>query len=144
VLAGSAERRCDRHDTNAGSWHFAEEKLPAKPVPMIGPRSPCVKQTAAVNKSLFEDFLQRTLAMSLAASAATSGLRVLLIDADPRHPSASSFLGVKKAVGLVDLLLENANLQEVIKFRDCADVALFATSVLPGHIKRQLDLNARS
>jgi cellulose biosynthesis protein BcsQ len=85
-----------------------------------------------------------TLAMSLAASAATSGLRVLLIDADPRHPSASSFLGVKKAVGLVDLLLENANLQEVIKFRDCADVALFATSVLPGHIKRQSDLNARS
>jgi polysaccharide biosynthesis transport protein len=85
-----------------------------------------------------------TLAMSLAASAATSGLRVLLIDADPRHPSASSFLGVKKAVGLVDLLLENANLQEVIKFRDCEDVALFATSVLPGHIKRQSDLNARS
>ena len=51
-----------------------------------------------------------TLAMSLAASAATSGLRVLLIDADLRHPSASSFLGVKKAVGLVDLLLDNANL----------------------------------
>jgi Mrp family chromosome partitioning ATPase len=85
-----------------------------------------------------------TLAQSLAASAATSGLRVLLIDADLRHPSASSILGVKKAVGLVDLLLENANLQEVIKFRDCEDVALFATSVLPGHIKRQSDLNARS
>ena len=57
-----------------------------------------------------------TLAMSLAASAATSGLRVLLIDADLRHPSASSFLGVKKAVGLVNLLLENANLREVINF----------------------------
>jgi succinoglycan biosynthesis transport protein ExoP len=80
-----------------------------------------------------------TLAMSLAASAATSGLRVLLIDADLRHPSASSFLGVKKAVGLVDLLLENANLQEVIKFRDCEDLALFATSVLPRHVKRQSD-----
>ncbi len=52
--------------------------------------------------------------MSLAASAASSGLRVLLIEADLRHPSASSlgieFLGVKKAVGLVDLLLDNANL----------------------------------
>jgi Mrp family chromosome partitioning ATPase len=59
----------------------------------------------------------------------TSGLRVLLIDADVRHPSATSFLGVKKAVGLVDLLLENADLQEVIKFRGCEDVALFATSV---------------
>jgi Mrp family chromosome partitioning ATPase len=32
-----------------------------------------------------------TLAMSLAASAGTSGLRVLLIDTDLRHPSASSF-----------------------------------------------------
>jgi hypothetical protein len=37
-----------------------KRKLPAKPVPMIGPRSPCVEQTAAVNKSLFEDFLQRS------------------------------------------------------------------------------------
>jgi Mrp family chromosome partitioning ATPase len=80
--------------------------------------------------------------MSLAASAATSGLRVLLIDANLRHPSTSSC--VKKAVGLVDLLLENANFQEVIKFRECEDVALFATSVLPGHIKRQSDMNARS
>jgi hypothetical protein len=25
---------------------------------MIGPRSPCVERTAAVNKSLFEDFLR--------------------------------------------------------------------------------------
>jgi Mrp family chromosome partitioning ATPase len=85
-----------------------------------------------------------TLAMSLAASAAPSGLRVLLIDAHLRHSLASSFLGVKKAVGSVDLLLENANLQEVIKFRDCEDVGLFATSMLPGHIKRQSDLNAGS
>jgi Mrp family chromosome partitioning ATPase len=82
--------------------------------------------------------------LALAASAATSGLRVLLIDADLRHASASSFLGVKRAVGLVDLLLENARLQEVIKFRDCEDAALFATSALLGHIKRQSDLNARS
>ena len=35
-----------------------------------------------------------TIAMSLAASAATAGLKVLLIDADLRHTSATRFLGL--------------------------------------------------
>jgi hypothetical protein len=62
--------------------------------------------------------------------------------ADRRRSTPSfgiEFLGVKKAVGLVHLLLENANLREVIEFRDCGNA-----SVQPGHIKRQSDLNARS
>jgi succinoglycan biosynthesis transport protein ExoP len=59
-----------------------------------------------------------TIALSLAASAAISGLRVLLIDADLRHPSASRFLGVTKTVGLVDLMLENVKLQDVINYRE--------------------------
>jgi capsular exopolysaccharide synthesis family protein len=57
-----------------------------------------------------------TLALSMAASAAISGQRVLLIDADLRHPSASGFFSGSK-VGLVDVLLET-NLQEVVSFKE--------------------------
>ncbi len=58
-----------------------------------------------------------TLALSLATSAATSGLKVLIIDGDLRHPSASRFFGLTKAAGLVDVLLDNVNLHDAIKFR---------------------------
>jgi succinoglycan biosynthesis transport protein ExoP len=46
-----------------------------------------------------------TIATSLAISAAVSGLKVALIDADLRHPSASRFFNLEKEKGLVDLLL---------------------------------------
>lgn len=58
-----------------------------------------------------------TIALSLAASAANSGLNVLLVDADLRHPSASRFLGMHKEAGLVDLLLGQVTLQDVLKQR---------------------------
>ena len=46
-----------------------------------------------------------TVALSLAVSAAVSGLKVLFIDADLRHTSATNFFGLVKARGLVDVLL---------------------------------------
>jgi len=46
-----------------------------------------------------------TVAVSLAISAAFSGLKVVLVDADLRHPSASRFFRLEKEKGLVDLLL---------------------------------------
>jgi len=61
-----------------------------------------------------------TIALSLAASAATSGLKVLLIDADLRHPSATRFLNMHKDPGLVDLLLGQVNAQDVIRFHEQA------------------------
>jgi exopolysaccharide transport family protein len=57
-----------------------------------------------------------TIALSLAASAASSGIKVLLIDADLRHPSASRFLGLHKETGLVDLLLGQVKVNEVVRF----------------------------
>src|SRR5262249_13073434 len=45
-----------------------------------------------------------TIAVSLAISAALSGLKVVLVDADTRHPSASRFFKLEQEKGLVDLL----------------------------------------
>ena len=47
-----------------------------------------------------------TIAMSLAISAALSGLKVVLVDADLRHPSVSRFFKLEQEKGLVDLLTE--------------------------------------
>ena len=45
-----------------------------------------------------------TIAVSLAISAAFAGLKVVLVDADLRHPAASRFFKLEKENGLVDLL----------------------------------------
>ena len=45
-----------------------------------------------------------TIAVSLAISAAASGLKVALVDADLRHPSTSRIFGLERKEGLVDLL----------------------------------------
>ena len=46
-----------------------------------------------------------TIAMSLAISAASAGLKVVLVDADLRHPAASRFFKLEEEKGLVDLLI---------------------------------------
>ncbi|HEY7299131.1 MAG TPA: polysaccharide biosynthesis tyrosine autokinase [Xanthobacteraceae bacterium] len=68
--------------------------------------------------STLPDEGKTTLALSLAASAATSGLSVLLVDADLRHPSASREAGAKNTLGLVDLLLGKVDLKEAVRFSE--------------------------
>src|SRR5258708_14829910 len=58
-----------------------------------------------------------TIAMSLAISAAASGLKVVLIDADLRHPSTSRFFNLEKEKGLVDLLLGTTSSENAFKFQ---------------------------
>jgi polysaccharide biosynthesis transport protein len=58
-----------------------------------------------------------TIAMSLAISAAFSGLKVALVDADLRHPSVSRFFKLEKDKGLVDLLVGAASSETVWKFQ---------------------------
>jgi capsular exopolysaccharide synthesis family protein len=57
-----------------------------------------------------------TIAMALAVSAAVSGLKVLFIDCDLRHTSATKFCGMLKQPGLVDLLLGDADPTDVVRF----------------------------
>ena len=62
-----------------------------------------------------------TIAMALAASAAGSGLRVLVIDGDLRRPSASKILGDgdgEHSPGLVDLLVGSASLEQVVRYNE--------------------------
>jgi capsular exopolysaccharide synthesis family protein len=54
-----------------------------------------------------------TIAISLAISAASSGLKVALVDGDLRHPSTTRFFGLEKKQGLVDLLTGAARAQDV-------------------------------
>ena len=54
-----------------------------------------------------------TIAVSLAISAALSGLKVVLVDADLRHPSASRFFKLEQEKGLVDLLTNIAGNERV-------------------------------
>ncbi len=55
-----------------------------------------------------------TIAVSLAISAAFAGLKVVLVDADLRHPSASRFFKLEKEKGLVDLLTGAATAEDVL------------------------------
>ena len=57
-----------------------------------------------------------TISLSLAASAAMGKLRVLYIDADLRHPSATRVFGLQNEPGLVELLVGNATLDTAIRF----------------------------
>lgn len=73
-----------------------------------------------------------TIGLSIATSSATSGLRVLFVDADLRRPAGSEFLGLKKSPGLVDLLLNHVNPQDVIRYNE--DLRIW---VLPAGAKTQ-------
>lgn len=55
-----------------------------------------------------------TMALCLAFSASQSGLKVLVIDADMRNPSLSRSVGMPSTIGLVDYLVEAADLNSVI------------------------------
>jgi capsular exopolysaccharide synthesis family protein len=56
-----------------------------------------------------------TIAISFAASAAAAGVKALLIDADLRRASASHVLGMEKDMGLVDLLVGQADAKSLMQ-----------------------------
>jgi polysaccharide biosynthesis transport protein len=59
-----------------------------------------------------------TVALSLAVSATAAGLKVLMIDGDLRHTSASRFFGMLKTSGLVDVLLGSVITKDAIAYND--------------------------
>jgi succinoglycan biosynthesis transport protein ExoP len=103
-------------------------KQPARPVALVEPRSPVSEAFRALNTNLrflaaarsqqrtgdVGEFLvvtsaltsegKTTVAGNLAVTAARTGLRVLLVDADLRKPSISNLFGVETPRGLAHLL----------------------------------------
>ena len=57
-----------------------------------------------------------TIAVSLAISAASAGMKVVLVDADLRHPAASRFFKLEREEGLVDLLTGAGTADKVLRF----------------------------
>jgi len=57
-----------------------------------------------------------TVAVSLAISAASAGMKVVLLDADLRHPAASRFFKLEQEDGLVDLLTSVRTVDNVSRF----------------------------
>jgi non-specific protein-tyrosine kinase len=52
---------------------------------------------------------------SLAVSFAEAGLRVVAVDVDLRHPNLHAWLGAHNEVGLTDVLLDHAQLDETLQ-----------------------------
>jgi capsular exopolysaccharide synthesis family protein len=55
-------------------------------------------------------------AVNLAISAASAGLKTVLVDADLRHPAASRTFRLEKERGLVDVLIGDASVDNVLRF----------------------------
>jgi capsular exopolysaccharide synthesis family protein len=73
-----------------------------------------------------------TLALSLAAMAAQSGQRVVLVDADFWKGGAAAAMGFRSGAGLAELLEGKAKLSDVVM----TDVASGADIILPGTFSR--------
>ena len=59
-----------------------------------------------------------TTSLMLATSFSGSGLKTLIIDADLRNPSVSRYFDLHKETGVVDLLLNQIDAENVIRFND--------------------------
>jgi polysaccharide biosynthesis transport protein len=75
-----------------------------------------------------------TVAVAMARSFAADGFRVLLVDADMRHPQVASRLGLKKSYGLESVLTGKMSFQQAIATIDGFD-CLFGTERVDNPMK---------
>lgn len=70
--------------------------------------------------------------VNLAIAMAETGIKVLLVDCDLRHPSVANLMGIEGSVGLTTLLLRRASLADVVQtWRDTTLDVLPAGSLPP-------------
>jgi len=72
-----------------------------------------------------------TVAANLAAAVAQTGSRVLLVDADLRRPSVARALDLEGAVGLTNVLLGSAALEDVVQEWGFGGLEVLAAGALP-------------
>lgn len=77
--------------------------------------------------------------INLAAALSRSGSRVLLIDADLRDPSVHDCLGIEGGAGLSNVLIGDADLEEVAQPADLDGLSVLASGPLPPNPSDLLD-----
>jgi capsular exopolysaccharide synthesis family protein len=74
-----------------------------------------------------------TVAMNLALAFAEAGRQTLLIDADLRRPRIAEYLGIEGAVGLSDVLAQQADLDTALQTWGEQNLHVLASGSLPPH-----------
>lgn len=72
-------------------------------------------QRGFVVTSSIESEGKSTTTANLAIALAETGLKVLLVDADLRRPKMAAYMGIEGAVGLTDVLIGRATIQETLQ-----------------------------
>lgn len=80
--------------------------------------------------------------INLAGALARSGIRVLLIDADLRDPSVHSYLGIEGGAGLSNVLIGDAELEDVLQPTDLEGLSVLASGPVPPNPSELLDSHA--
>lgn len=70
-------------------------------------------------------------ASNLAIALTQAGWRVILVDADLRRPRIPDYLGIEGGVGLTDVLIERAELSEVIQSWGRDDLSVLPSGPVP-------------
>ncbi|MGW0594309.1 polysaccharide biosynthesis tyrosine autokinase [Streptosporangium sp. NPDC002607] len=68
---------------------------------------------------------------NLAITLAQAGWRVVLVDGDLRRPSIPHYLGIEGAIGLTDVLIDRARLNEVIQVWGEAGLSVLPSGQIP-------------
>jgi len=72
-----------------------------------------------------------TTAINVATTMAAAGERVLLIDADLRHPRVADLLGLEGAAGLTTVLIGQATLDDVVQPQGDSGLDVLASGPIP-------------
>lgn len=72
-----------------------------------------------------------TMAVNLSLALAESGSRVALIEADLRSPHVSGYLGVESGVGLTDILIGDADLDDALQRWDNTELYCLPAGRIP-------------
>lgn len=72
-----------------------------------------------------------TVSTNLAVALAETGLRVALVDGDLRKPRVHTYMGIEGAVGLTDVLIGRADLQDVLQRWGHSELYVLPAGQLP-------------
>jgi capsular exopolysaccharide synthesis family protein len=72
-----------------------------------------------------------TTACNLAITLASAGVRVILVEADLRRPRVAEYMGIEGAVGLTDVLIGRAQLDDVLQPWGTAPLSVLTSGALP-------------